>query len=86
MRIVAVRRGSGFSSGGTILIDDPADGLLDGVLHGPLPGLPLPALEGRAVVGEGEFEVPHQGNGTRERRERRARRRIAGPSTQGNRR
>ena len=40
-------------------LGDLAGGFGDGALDGRLAGLDLPAMEGGAVVGDGEFEVAH---------------------------
>ena len=40
-------------------LSDLAGGFGDGALDGRLGGLDLPAVEGGAVVGDGEFEVAH---------------------------
>ncbi len=42
-----------------LMADDAADGLFDGVLDSAKAGLALPAIEGGAIVGEGELEVAH---------------------------
>lgn len=42
-----------------LVADNAPDGLFDGVLDGSETGLSLPAIEGGAVVGEGELEVAH---------------------------
>ena len=44
-------------------LGDLAGGFSDGALDGRLAGLDLPAVEGGAVVGDGEFEVAHCDDG-----------------------
>ena len=44
-------------------LGDLAGGFGDGALDGRLAGLDLPAVEGGAVVGDGEFEVAHGDRG-----------------------
>jgi hypothetical protein len=43
-----------------LVSDDAANGLLDGVLHGALARLLLPAVEVGAVVGQQQADVAHE--------------------------